>query len=347
MISARLRRIPLAIRRLPPAFTLRSPLHLRSSLCSRSHLVTVQHKSGNRRDLMGFVRQTVILRSLGTARAAGETRKSTKERNTHAPAKVAKVEEKRFKAERKAAKTPVTVQRAVATPGPSVQASPSPAVPAAPQGPPPGWYLDPDGKEVERWWDGTKWSDVTQPIPVSAGGTPSSTEAVVAPSVSTPAAPKTVMPSADESVGGASGEVVPLGAPVDDGTAGDESTTPKAAGPKVAQSHHRKLQLGQLECDGVIVTYGIKVLGQNQNAQVKLAKVGRKPVGIELVKKGLLDVTVAPGALTMKGLTAERCAAIMAELAALQPAVSVDVPSMDVAEALMAAGVTAAIQVVP
>jgi len=32
--------------------------------------------------------------------------------------------------------------------------------------PPPEWYLDPDGLQVVRGWDGTKWSFHTQPLPV-------------------------------------------------------------------------------------------------------------------------------------------------------------------------------------
>jgi hypothetical protein len=28
----------------------------------------------------------------------------------------------------------------------------------------PGWYPDPDGKPCERYWDGTKWGEATQPI---------------------------------------------------------------------------------------------------------------------------------------------------------------------------------------
>jgi len=32
-------------------------------------------------------------------------------------------------------------------------------------GPPPGWYVDPNGFQVLRWWDGIKWSPHTQPLP--------------------------------------------------------------------------------------------------------------------------------------------------------------------------------------
>jgi len=32
-------------------------------------------------------------------------------------------------------------------------------------GPPPGWYLDPQGMQVLRWWDGTRWGPQTQPLP--------------------------------------------------------------------------------------------------------------------------------------------------------------------------------------
>jgi hypothetical protein len=35
----------------------------------------------------------------------------------------------------------------------------------APAGPPPGWYLDPGGLQVLRWWDGRQWGPQTQPLP--------------------------------------------------------------------------------------------------------------------------------------------------------------------------------------
>jgi len=32
-------------------------------------------------------------------------------------------------------------------------------------GAPPGWYLDPEGRQELRWWDGTRWGPHTQPLP--------------------------------------------------------------------------------------------------------------------------------------------------------------------------------------
>ena len=34
----------------------------------------------------------------------------------------------------------------------------------APQAAPAGWYPSPDGAPVHRWWDGTMWTDATQPL---------------------------------------------------------------------------------------------------------------------------------------------------------------------------------------
>jgi hypothetical protein len=33
-----------------------------------------------------------------------------------------------------------------------------------PPGPPAGWYPDPHGLQVMRWWDGTQWGPQTQPM---------------------------------------------------------------------------------------------------------------------------------------------------------------------------------------
>ncbi|MGX1563967.1 DUF2510 domain-containing protein, partial [Streptomyces sp. NPDC055509] len=31
--------------------------------------------------------------------------------------------------------------------------------------PPPGWYPDPHGPHLERWWDGTAWTEHPSPPP--------------------------------------------------------------------------------------------------------------------------------------------------------------------------------------
>lgn len=42
--------------------------------------------------------------------------------------------------------------------------APAAATPPPPaQGPPAGWYPDAQGAPVNRWWDGTRWTEHTQP----------------------------------------------------------------------------------------------------------------------------------------------------------------------------------------
>ena len=140
---------------------------------------------------MGFVRKAAMVGTLGGARVAGVRGKSKKERNAVAEEKMAKIEGKRFKAEQKQLKAEhqaevradraerqaevradraerdalkaeaLAVQPATDV-APSVQASPSSSPLLAPQGPPPGWYQDPDAASGQRWWDGTGWTDVRQ-----------------------------------------------------------------------------------------------------------------------------------------------------------------------------------------
>ncbi len=44
--------------------------------------------------------------------------------------------------------------------------------PGTSSGPPPGWYGDPGGAPTLRWWDGSRWTEHTQPAPEPRSAVP-------------------------------------------------------------------------------------------------------------------------------------------------------------------------------
>lgn len=44
---------------------------------------------------------------------------------------------------------------------------------ASSPGPPPGWYPEPGGQPLQRWWNGTKWTDATRLSPQAPTAAPS------------------------------------------------------------------------------------------------------------------------------------------------------------------------------
>jgi len=285
---------------------------------------------------MGFIRKATIIGSFGTARAVGVKGNSKKERNAEANEKMAKIETKRFKAEQKALKAEqraakvelqMSLRRASeasATQLPIVPSDPLPKAPSAPlplspgaaatlaptpQGPPPGWYLDPDGGDLQRWWDGTQWTEVKQASP-------------------------SPQPESIGELGPADRSTIPqplASMPVEAPQPTDRE--PSAPTPE-------KLQPGQLTCDGEVVSWGVRFLGSNQTARLKLSKLGHRPIKVKMSKDGTSEIHLAPGAEAVKGQSVELCAANLAEIAKFRPDVSVEAATPEIAESLRQAGVT-------
>lgn len=95
---------------------------------------------------MGLIRKTMSMGTLGAVDF-----RSDKER-TAAYTKAAKKE----------AKKQTKLQREQAA-----RHRAEPATLAPPSTVAPGWYPEPSGQPCQRWWDGTTWTEQTQPTPPS------------------------------------------------------------------------------------------------------------------------------------------------------------------------------------
>jgi hypothetical protein len=302
---------------------------------------------------MGFIRKATIIGTGGMARAVGVRGTSKKERNAKANEKMAKIEGKRFKTERETAKTrqkavkskvtsvrPPVVVASVPVLTPTMAAAAPPQAPQAPQAPPPGWYLDPDGGSLQRWWDGTRWTEFKQ-APAASQADPNdagiigSLVATVRPSTSGAPVPSRPLQSAQASP------------PVDTNPAHDlitdsaySSQNGQTRNPEGSQKMRvqAKIEPGHLVCNEAIFRYCFRVLGRDHTRSEKLSKLGTGPIKVTLSKDGTLAMQLLPG-LTLKGLTPDVCAADLAEIGTQRPDVPVEVSTPQVAKMLQSAQV--------
>jgi hypothetical protein len=214
------------------------------------------------------------------------------------------------------------------------------AQPAAPQGPPPGWYLDPDGGSLQRWWDGTRWTEFKQgsSLPQSdmSEGEHQVTPVAPASVAEVPLeSPRSVVPNTARPEAGNVGPHAPDGSPVSLGTPPSQPESASAVGAS------GMIEPGHLVCDGNQVRFGIRFWGRDQTEHLKLSKLGHSgPIQVKISKDGTLEMHLVPGTSTLKGLTPELCAADLAAIAAYRPDVPVEASTPEVANALRSAGVT-------
>jgi hypothetical protein len=239
------------------------------------------------------------------------------------------------------AEAPIVQPSVVIADAPSQAPVPvSAAQPAAPQGPPPGWYLDPDGGSLQCWWDGTRWTEFKQgsSLPHSDMSEGEHPVAPVAPAsvADVPLeSPRSVVPNTARPEAGNVGPHAPDGSPVSLGTPPSQPESAPAVGASGV------IKPGHLVCDGNLVRFGHRLWGKDQTFDVKLSDLAKtRPIKVKVSKDGTLEMHLVPGGFAVKGLTPELCAADLAAIAAYRPEVPVEASTPEVANALRSAGVT-------
>lgn len=106
---------------------------------------------------MGIIRKTMSVSTAGLIDfRSDKERTAAYSRGTRTQAKKqTKLMRQQLAAQEAAART--------AMPAPVVAQAPAPA--PTPQLPPAGWYQDANNPNVNRWFDGTKWTEHVQPSP--------------------------------------------------------------------------------------------------------------------------------------------------------------------------------------
>jgi Tfp pilus assembly protein PilX len=107
---------------------------------------------------MGLIRKMTSISTLGAVDLHSDKERIA--RNTAKTNRTMKAQNKLLKQQNRIQQSTAQATTPISYPAPAAYPAPQPVVA---QGPPAGWYQDTEHPEMDRWYDGTVWTDFRQP----------------------------------------------------------------------------------------------------------------------------------------------------------------------------------------